>query len=763
MISKLFQHEGFNSIIKPLNKIASILLIILILFSAEGYGATMDEGVKYEAEDGTLYGVFATTVRDGFSGTGYIDEGSLNKDGDRIEITVDLTEGGAYLLYIGYGGFNGDKIQYVKINGVAANVTFPSTTGFEELEFGNITLQAGENTITLEKQWGYTSFDYIRLVDNNIPTCFYEAEDANLKKVETSFAIRGYSGTGHTDGESFNGDAEIEFIVDLDNAGDYWLRIRQYSDGAKDQYIKINNETAVITNFPGTDGTWGDFNYGKISLNAGKNTIKFTPIWGWTLFDYIDVTPYEQFTLDVVSGSGSGDYDLGSIVEIVASNATDGQVFDQWIGDVEYLDHTIFATTNITMPSKDVSITATYKTPAQYELTVTGGSGSGTYNEASGATIKADNPATGKVFNKWIGDTKGLDNFTKAETTYKITDMDATITATYRDDNNNTKMALGTNFWFYSSWSGEEPMISSESINWATAYENGDDVWNPVFIEELSIYKVLRFMDWGATNNNSFRYWDDRRLPADPDNHQSKNAFSNTPPSGHTTAGLSYEWMIDLCNRTNTDMWINVPHKAKKEFWDGLSVLIAENLNEGLKCYIEYSNETWNPGFTQNAWIINQGQGLKMPGSNKYYKGGSYHVYISYQIFDSFETSFNAAGKGNDLIKVIAMGGNIDPVVKAIRDNDPKVNPLGQKADAISIAAYIGGHVNFGEELDGDDPLILQKANEWLKNELSPSGGNPGVPVGRVYRAREIADEFGMLCIAYEGGTHVLKHAETWS
>ncbi|MCK5907790.1 MAG: T9SS type A sorting domain-containing protein, partial [Flavobacteriales bacterium] len=544
-------------------------------------------------------------------------------------------------------------------------------------------------------------------------------------------------------------------------AGEYWLRIRHCSDtDTKSQKIKVNDETPVVSKLPYTGyGVWGDYQYGKINLNAGANKISIIAYSTWVYFDYIDVTPYQQYTLTVTEGSGSGDYDLGAKIEIVANDPPSGQIFDKWVGDIEYLEFPEATTTMVNMPSNAVTVEATFRTPSYFDLTVIGGSGSGNHAEGDVAIV-ADPAPAGQVFDKWIGETKGIGNFTIESTIYEITDMDATITATYRNEDNNTNMALGTNFWFIASWSGEEPMLADSNIDWATAYENGDDIWNPVWIEELSIYKTLRFMDWAATNNSNFRYWKDRRLPTDPDNHYAKDVIG----ADKSKPGLAYEWIIDACNKANTDLWINVPHKAKKEFWDGLSVLIAENLNEGLKCYIEYSNETWNPGFTQNGWIINQGQGLKMPGSDKYYKGGSYHVYISYQIFDSFETSFEDAGRAKDLVKVLATGGNIDFVVKAIRDNDPKVNPLGQKADAFSIAPYIGGGSgNLADDIDGQDPLVLQKQNEWLKNQISPTGGNPGATIGRVIQARQLADEFDMLLIAYEGGTHNLVHAADWS
>ena len=44
------------------------------------------------------------------------------------------------------------------------------------------------------------------------------------------------------------------------------------------------------------------------------------------------------YTLTVNGGSGSGSYDAGTIVNIVADPAPVGQEFDQWTGDVGIVD-----------------------------------------------------------------------------------------------------------------------------------------------------------------------------------------------------------------------------------------------------------------------------------------------------------------------------------------------------------------------------------------------------------------------------------------
>ncbi|HOI55654.1 MAG TPA: dockerin type I domain-containing protein [Phycisphaerae bacterium] len=74
-----------------------------------------------------------------------------------------------------------------------------------------------------------------------------------------------------------------------------------------------------------------------------------------------------QYTLTVVHGSGSGVYDDGAVVEIVADYPP--AEFDQWTGDVATVANVLSATTTITMTG-DYTVTATAKQTEPLEVTV---------------------------------------------------------------------------------------------------------------------------------------------------------------------------------------------------------------------------------------------------------------------------------------------------------------------------------------------------------------------------------------------------------
>jgi predicted outer membrane repeat protein len=77
----------------------------------------------------------------------------------------------------------------------------------------------------------------------------------------------------------------------------------------------------------------------------------------------VDLGAYELslwFTLTVHNGSGSGVYWKGHVQAISADPAPSGQRFGWWTGDTRYVANVCAASTTVTMPTADVTLTATY-------------------------------------------------------------------------------------------------------------------------------------------------------------------------------------------------------------------------------------------------------------------------------------------------------------------------------------------------------------------------------------------------------------------
>ncbi len=144
----------------------------------------------------------------------------------------------------------------------------------------------------------------------------------------------------------------------------------------------------------------------------------------------------EYSEVQVINGSGSGTYSEGEYVEITANDAPQGQRFKGWTvitGNVE-LDDSSSATTGFTMPAEAVQVRADYEM-IPYTLTVTNGSGSGTYTMGQTVNLTANYPASGKVFAGWVV-TSENGSVASADRYYSSITMPAanvTVEATYKD------------------------------------------------------------------------------------------------------------------------------------------------------------------------------------------------------------------------------------------------------------------------------------------------------------------------------------------
>jgi len=139
-----------------------------------------------------------------------------------------------------------------------------------------------------------------------------------------------------------------------------------------------------------------------------------------------------QFMLTVNSGSGDGVYSPAAVVGISADPPPSGLSFEQWAGHVTTVADVHAAETTITMPSHHAELTAIYVPGLVHTLTVNSGTGGGAYVAGTVVGISADPPATGEVFNFWLGDTCGVWEVSDESTTITMPAQDVTVTATYR-------------------------------------------------------------------------------------------------------------------------------------------------------------------------------------------------------------------------------------------------------------------------------------------------------------------------------------------
>lgn len=284
-----------------------------------------------------------------------------------------------------------------------------------------------------------------------------------------------------------------------------------------------------------------------------------------------------------------------------------------------------------------------------------------------------------------------------------------------------TGMKIGTNFWNL-GW-GIWDDVFRPGVDFATT----TDPWNPTFLEEVRHYKVLRFMDFGRVNSSTEQRWSERTHKTDARPAQER---------------LAYEWMIDLCNRTSADLWITLPTQADDTYALELAKLVAANLDPSLKVYVEWSNETWNSGFPQYQYAVNQGLALGL-GPDSYTAGARYHVQRSLRLFAQFDAAFGAGSPR--VVRVIA-GQAVNTFLTGIHLTalaDARINPTGMIVDAYAIAPY------FGHGVDGS----ATNAFTLLATRVAEA-------IAGVRAQHDLIAPSGMRLIGYEGGQHVTTNAD---
>ncbi len=153
--------EGLTMHNKFLNKASAAIMSAAMLINGM---AVMNTGnafaaeTKYEFEDAKISGEVSVEENADASGGKIL---RMENTGS-IEMNIDVEKDGIYNIMIYCGGIGGAKQQNLKINGVSQGVlAIPESDGLEAVKIPSVKLNAGENTILIEKSWGWSNFDYM--------------------------------------------------------------------------------------------------------------------------------------------------------------------------------------------------------------------------------------------------------------------------------------------------------------------------------------------------------------------------------------------------------------------------------------------------------------------------------------------------------------------------------------------------------------------------------------------------------------------------
>jgi hypothetical protein len=264
---------------------------------------------------------------------------------------------------------------------------------------------------------------------------------------------------------------------------------------------------------------------------------------------------------------------------------------------------------------------------------------------------------------------------------------------------------------------------------WMPGFEHAESSFHPLFLERLSHVKAIRFMDWMRTNNSVVTHWSDRTTP--------QSARQNSE------YGVALEYMIELCNTLHASPWFCMPHKADDEYIRQFATLVKDRLDPSLKVHIEYSNEVWNPLFRQYHWTKDQGAaiGFTNPVTR-------FYTQRAVQIFAIWEDAF---GGTDPLVRVLGSQASNPWVSKqALSVDDAYLH-----ADVLAIAPYFG----LGNELT--DQLFQLGDRATIGDVLDFAEERIEDTTMMVVPAQaQIAKDYGVKLVAYEGGQHILARNE---
>ncbi len=143
---------------------------------------------------------------------------------------------------------------------------------------------------------------------------------------------------------------------------------------------------------------------------------------------------------------------------------------------------------------------------------------------------------------------------------------------------------------------------------------NTAPIFREEFLRKVSMFSVLRMMDWQQTNSGGL---DNLASPPSPfvDNRvvNWSDRVTTTSFSRTTTKGVPWEEIISLSNTfvrrdaqshvvSKKDIWINIPDRASDDYINGLGSLLKLTLDPAVNIYLEYSNELWNTGSDVDRW-----------------------------------------------------------------------------------------------------------------------------------------------------------------
>ena len=275
------------------------------------------------------------------------------------------------------------------------------------------------------------------------------------------------------------------------------------------------------------------------------------------------------------------------------------------------------------------------------------------------------------------------------------------------------------------------------------------EIFNAEFLQKISQFTTLRFMDWMGTNNSQQSEWSNR---------PKTESYSYSYAEG----GVPIEIMLELANRVKADPWFNMPHQATDEYIKNFAEMVRDSLDKPLKVYLEYSNEIWNTNFSQGDWVEQQGiaEWWNERRSTNYTKRINWHGKRTAQMCDIWKEVFS---KQSDRVICVLGSQSANPWTATEALNCPlwKESPCRQHhIDALAIAPYFGSYLgnkkNESELVNWNVEQVFREINQGGVLAGAYPGGAIQKSLDDTKKNLAIAQTHNLQLLAYEGGQHLV-------
>lgn len=162
--------------------------------------------------------------------------------------------------------------------------------------------------------------------------------------------------------------------------------------------------------------------------------------------------------------------------------------------------------------------------------------------------------------------------------------------------------------------------------------------------------------------------------------------------SGPLFVGVSWAYCINLCNTLGMDFWGNLTCVLDATSAASMAAYAAANLSPNLKCYLEFSNETWNPGEPPYffCWMMSVTLGMNVVANKSDVLSYTYNGLRTAMLAKIFQAAWASAGRPSTNLNVL-LG------VQEVASAEPHFNTYSCQGNLLSVtgnaflSAYTGG------------------------------------------------------------------------